>query len=210
MIKYKLTNQNLQTYNGFQWEIGKKVTTSGEGNLCSDGWLHFYHTPELAVLLNPIHANIGSPRLFEVEVGETCLDDKGLKGGTTEMTLIKELELPVISLTQKIAFGILCAKEIYKDQKWNEWADNWLTGKDRTRKSAADAAAYAATAAYAAAAAAAYAAAAAAYAAADAAYAAADAAAADAAAADAAAAYAATAAAILDLQIIVQKALQYV
>jgi hypothetical protein len=132
MIKYKLTNQNLQTYNGFQWGIGKKVTTSGKGELCSEGWLHFYHSPELAVILNPIHANFKNPRLFEVEVGETCLDDRGLKGGATEMTLIKELDLPQISLTQKIAFGILCAKEVCDDIKWNEWADKWLSGEDRT------------------------------------------------------------------------------
>ncbi len=197
MIKYKLTDQNLQTYNGFQWEIGKKVTTSGEGNLCSEGWLHFYHSPELAVLLNPIHANFKNPRLFEIEVGDRCLDDRELKGGTTEMTLIKELEVPTISLTQKIAFGILCAKEVYKDQKWNEWADNWLIGKDRSKESAA-----------------------AAYTAADAAATVADAIAAATAATAAYAADSATAAyaadsatyatAFLDVQTIVQKALQYV
>ena len=31
-------------------------------------------------------------------------------------------------------------KEVYKEKKWNKWADNWLSGKDRTEESAAGAA----------------------------------------------------------------------
>ena len=90
--------------------------------------------------------------------------------------------MPEVTSTQKIAFGILCAKEVCENEAWNEWADKWLSGEDRTKESAAvDAAAYyAATAAayaardgaYYAARAAAYAATAAAYAARAAAYAA--------------------------------------
>ena len=145
MKKYKLTDQFLKTYNDFQWEIGKKVTTSGNGELCSDGWLHYSHHPLLAVLLNPIHAEIENPRIFEVEAGGEHLDDHGLKGGCTEMTLVKEIELPVFRTTQRVAFAILCAKGVYKDKDWNKWADNWLSGKDRSTASAASAAAYAAT-----------------------------------------------------------------
>ena len=147
MKKYKLTDQNLQTYNGFQCELGVKKTTSGEGNLCSPGWLHYYHSPLLAVLLNPIHANIKSPRLFEIKAEGKHLDDNGLKGGCTEMTLVKELKLPAVTLAQKIAFGILCAKEVEKDVAWNLWADKWLSGEDRSKDAAAAYAAYAARAA---------------------------------------------------------------
>ena len=151
MKKYKLTNQNLQTYEGCQWELGFKKTTSGEGGLCNAGWLHYYHSPLLAVLFNPIHADIVNPRLFEIKAEGKHLDDNGLKGGCTEMTLVKELKLPEVTLTQKIAFGILCVKEIVEDVAWNLWADKWLSGEDRS-KDAADAAyaAYAGAAAYAA------------------------------------------------------------
>ena len=42
-MKYiKLTDRNMRAYGGFQWEIGRKVTTSGEGTLCGPGWLHCY------------------------------------------------------------------------------------------------------------------------------------------------------------------------
>jgi hypothetical protein len=168
----------MRTHDEFQWELGKEVTTDGNSNeLCNKHWLHYYHHPLLAVLLNPIHADIDNPRLFEVKALGKHLNDNGLKGGCTKMTLVKELKVPKITLNQKIAFGILCSLEIYKKSKYVKWANNWLSGVDRT--------AYAAGAAYAAAtyAAAAYAARAAAdadaaaYAAARAAYAAARAAA---------------------------------
>jgi len=48
----------MQTHGGFQWELGQWYETSGEGDLCSPGWLHFYTNPLLAVLLNSVHTNI--------------------------------------------------------------------------------------------------------------------------------------------------------
>jgi len=133
MLKYKLTTQDLQTHKGFQWEIGKKVTTNGSGELCSRGWLHCYTHPLLAVLFNRAHADIENPKLFEVEVGGECKKEKGLKEGYTEMTLLREIELPTVTYTQKIAFGILCKKQVCKTKEWNKRADNWLNGKGRDR-----------------------------------------------------------------------------
>jgi hypothetical protein len=148
MKKYKLTNQELQTYKDCQWEIGVSKTTSGEGNLCSSGWLHYYDNPLLAILLNPIHADIKNPRLFECKAEGKHLSDRGLKGGCTKMTLIKEITVPEISKEQKIAFGILCSLEVYKETKYKKWAENWLNNTDRSAD-AAYAYAYAAYAAYA-------------------------------------------------------------
>ena len=154
MIKYKLTDQQMRTHNGFQWELGKPVETSGDGDLCGPGWLHYYDDPILAVILNPIHANIANPRLFECSAKGKHKLDRGLKGGCTLMHLIEELELPYVSHVNRIAFGILCALEINKDPAFVTWANNWLIGKDSTRQSAyvayANAAANADYAAYAA------------------------------------------------------------
>lgn len=135
-MKYKLTDENMKTYGDFQWEIGKKVITSGNGTLCSNGWVHFYHCPLLAILLNPCHAAFNNPRLFECKIGKRQLNDSGLKGGTTELILTKEIQVPQITDTQRIAFGILCVKAICDNRKWNQWADKWLLKKDRTEKSA--------------------------------------------------------------------------
>ena len=140
MKKYKLTNQELRTYGGCQWEVGKQKTTSGEGELCESGWLHYYHSPELAVLLNPIHAAIEEPRLWEVSADGEHKDDCGLKGGCTEMTLLREIALPSVTTEQRVEFGIRCALEVYQDKAWRTWAEEWLSGEDRSEGAAEGAA----------------------------------------------------------------------
>jgi hypothetical protein len=135
-IRYKLTTQKLTTYNGCQWALNEWKETDGFGKLCAEGWLHCYTNPLLAILFNYIHADISNPRLFEVEVEGKCLTDLGKKEGWTRMRLVKEIEVPVISHIQRIAFGILCAKKVCKDKQWNKWADKWLSGEDRSETSA--------------------------------------------------------------------------
>lgn len=159
MTRYKLTDQKMQTHGGFRWELGKTYTTSGKGDLCDPGWLHCHDSPLLAVLLNPIHANIQNPRLFECECGGLEKNDHGLKRGYTEMTLVHEIPVPVVTAEQRTRFGILCARHVYREPGWTRWADGWLDGTDRTAR-AAEAAARAAWAAGVAAGAAAWAAAA--------------------------------------------------
>ena len=132
----------MQTFNGFQWKIGETKTTSGNSNeLCNNQFLHYYHDPLLAILLNPVHANIDNPRLFEVEAEGIHLNDKGLQGGCTQLTLIRELELPKVTTLNRIAFGILCALEVYRETNFVEWANSWLIGENRNYNAAADRAA---------------------------------------------------------------------
>ena len=136
MIVYKLTDQNLQTHGGYQWEPGVARETDGEGNLCGPGWLHYYHDPLLAVLLNPIHAGIEGPILWEAEAEGLHRDDNGLKGGCTRLTLIRQIDLPQITTEHRIRFAILCAKTVCNDPAWNRWADRWLDGSDRSAAAA--------------------------------------------------------------------------
>jgi hypothetical protein len=91
-IAYKLTDQNMQTFAGAQWTLGEFKETSGAGGLCTSGWLHYYSDPILAAFLNPIHARIEKPRLFEIEVQGKIKGNNGLKFGCTKMRLIKELK----------------------------------------------------------------------------------------------------------------------
>ena len=133
---YKLTNQDNKTFGGCKWGEGVTHETSGEGGLCGPGWLHAYSNQLLAVFLNPIHAGILEPRLWEC-VGEgECLDDRGLKCGFTRLTTVKEISLPEVTTEQRIAFAILCAMEVCGDPEWSTWADNWLRGNDRTETAA--------------------------------------------------------------------------
>ena len=106
---YKLTDSDMKTYGGFQWQIGTTYTTRGKGSLCSAGWLHYYHDPLLAVLLNPIHANVNKPRLFEAHAAGEMLYDRGLKAGATSLTLLREIALPTFTIAQRAKFARLCA-----------------------------------------------------------------------------------------------------
>lgn len=136
---YKLTTQDNKTrkghYNETTWGEGVSHFGTGEGNLCGPGWIHAYTSPLLAVLMNPVHANIGNPKLWEAE-GEVVLSDRGLKVGCRTLTTVREIPLPEVTITQRIAFAILCTKEVCKDAAWNAWANKWLSGEDRSEKSA--------------------------------------------------------------------------
>ena len=138
MKLYKLTDEHGQTKNNTQW--GENITHTAKGNgqqgLCSDGWIHAYEHPLLAVLLNPIHGAFIEPRLWEAE-GEIGESDHQLKCGCRSLTTIKEIPLPVITAEQKVKFAILCALAVYKDKGFKAWADSWISGEDRSYKSAA-------------------------------------------------------------------------
>ena len=155
---YKLTDQSGCTRGPTQWGPGVSHSGTGDGDLCGPGWIHAYTHPLLAVLLNPIHAALPDPRLWEAD-GEIALDDSGLKVGCRTLTTLREIPLPQITTTQRVRFGILCAMEVCQDDSWRAWADRWLSGEDRSVSAAAAYAADAARAAlYAVSAAAAYAA----------------------------------------------------
>ena len=136
MQVYKLTDQNLKTRNSYQWQINDWHETDGAGELCSAGWLHFYYSKELALLLNPIHADIANPKLFIAEAAGQFKDDYGLKGGCTKLRIVEELPVVMPTTEQFIKFGIYCAKAVTADIAWNKWADAWLDGSDRSARSA--------------------------------------------------------------------------
>lgn len=136
--RYKLTTPEMQTHMGCEWTIGEWKEAPGKGLLCSSGWIHCYDSTLLAVLMNPIHANFRSPRLFECESDGLELDDSGLKRGVQRLRLIRELQIPKPSRNQRLRFGILCALKINASNAFERWAQDWLSGKDRTIEAACD------------------------------------------------------------------------
>ena len=168
-MKYKLLNQDMTTYDGFQWEVGKTYTIDKPGNeLCTDQVFHCYYSPETAAIFNRLHANISDPICYAVETGDIVADD-GLKLGTKSMKLISRVELPTFTDRQYRLFAIKAARFAMNlanitIPQWDKWADLYENDSATPADAAADAAvAYAAAdavAAYDAADAAAYAAAA--------------------------------------------------
>ena len=139
MIGYKLTTQDMTTYRGFRWVIGKPEQTLGDGELCGPGWLHYYESPLLALLHNPIHAVITNPRLWECEIAGEVKRDNGMKSGCTKLTLLREMTVPTIETDQRVEYAIRCAKTVCKGSSWrtwNAWADKWLDCTDRSDKAA--------------------------------------------------------------------------
>ena len=133
MRLYKLTDENGCTKGGMQWgeNVTHEATGSSGQSLCSDGWIHTYESPLLAILLNPIGAAFINPQMWEAE-GTIGRNDKGLKCGCRSLTTIKRIPIPKINTTQRIAFGILCTMEVYKDKDFTKWAQDWISGRDRT------------------------------------------------------------------------------
>lgn len=153
---YKLLTQDMKTrkgkYNEMDWsDVGEWHEANGEGGLCTAGMIHDYDDPWIAVVMNPAHAAIHDPVMYESERdGPTETD--GLKCGCKRLRLVRRVDIPDVPRVQRVAFGILAAMQVCHDDVWLTWARAWLSGEDRSSASARYAAEAAAYAAYAAAA----------------------------------------------------------
>ncbi len=119
---YKLTDQDGYTRRGkkneTQWSEGFTVTKKKKGTheLCSSDVVHAYRNLNLALFLNPIHAGITAPLVWEAE-GEEVVSDWG-KVGCKSLTTSKKLPLPewYTDETKRrrtiVAFAILCAEAV--------------------------------------------------------------------------------------------------
>jgi hypothetical protein len=154
---YKLTDEFGSTKNNTHWsegikhEIAKELRDSTKP-LCSKHYLHAYENPLVAVFMNNRHAKFSKPRLW-LATGWVSKRDGQLKCGCFSLKIIKEIQLPKLTVAQRVRTAIYCALSHPVSNNFHTWAVDWLSGKDRTRAAAAYAAAYDAAAAYAAAAA---------------------------------------------------------
>ena len=136
---YKLTDEDGWTRKGEHNALqgGDRVrhsATGGGDELCTDGVIHAYTDPLLAVLMNPIHVNFTTPLLWEAEGAVVASD--GTKVGVKALTTLRRMELPQVTTAQRVRFAILCAMEVCTDPAWRSWAERWLSGEDRTAAAA--------------------------------------------------------------------------
>lgn len=141
-MKYKLTDRDGYTrrggYNETLWGENVTHTAIGKGHsLCSDEVIHYYDSPEIAAFMNPIHADIKNPICWECK-GKSVAN-KGLKGGCKKLTTLKQVNLPEISITQRVEIAIRLSLLFCIDKKYIKWANDWLDNKDRTARAADDA-----------------------------------------------------------------------
>ena len=137
-IKYMLTDKNGNTRDNTHWEVGTTHEATGDlsQGLCSNAYIHVYDDPLIAVIMNRRHASFTEPILWRCEVSGDSLVES-LKSGYRVVTMLERVELPILSKEQLIAFIILCSLKVYKVELYVKWAENWLSGKDRSRGSAA-------------------------------------------------------------------------
>jgi len=130
-ILYKMTNENGQTKNYTQW--GQNIEHIVTGQLDKVD-LNAFTDPLLAVLLSPIYCNFKRPQLWEAE--GYIEKENVLHVECTRLKTICQIELPQVTIEQRIRFAILCIKEVYLNVEWNNWADKWLSGENRTSATA--------------------------------------------------------------------------
>jgi hypothetical protein len=137
MKYYKLTDQDYKTYGGTQWgeSITHKATGTGKA-LCSGNVIHVYDHPLKATMFNIIHAAFTNPLLWKCKVKRVVANDN-LKVGVKECTTLRIISLPVITTNQRVRFAILCALTLPGlPAAWASWANDWLSGKNRTAEAA--------------------------------------------------------------------------
>jgi hypothetical protein len=140
MKLYKLTTQDGRTRPGLenetQWGEGVEHTAPGGDELCTAAYLHAYTDPLLAVMMNPAHADLSTPAIWECD-GDVELSAPD-KVGCTRLRTLRQIELPQITTVQRVRFAILAAQAVIRNMcpKWSEWAQRWLSGEDRSTKAA--------------------------------------------------------------------------
>ena len=129
----KWLGQNMETWEDPKWEVGvpKELPVRNNLKLYEQGLFHYSPHPLIATLSVDFDDNY--KKLYEV-LPEGMIVEGNNICGSTKLTLVKELEIPKVTLIQKIAFRIMCAKEIYKEPTFVEWANKWLSGENRSEK----------------------------------------------------------------------------
>lgn len=136
----------ISKHDNSPWTVGEWRETTGDGELCGPGWLHCYDAPELAELHDPIHGQYGpKAELWRVECNGREARDDAMKCGWTRMRPVERAERAIPTTEQRVRYAILCVLRVLPDEpwsaKWRRWADDWLSGRDRTGAAAAAAAA---------------------------------------------------------------------
>ena len=138
MKKYKLTDQDGFTRRGQRNETlwGENVTHTAAGDvwcgvrrLCTEEVIHYYDSPLVARLMNPLHAKLKHPICWECRGRRVAHD--GTKGGCKTLTMIRQVPLPELTVEQRVEIGIRAALAVCDDPVWRTWATLWLSGENR-------------------------------------------------------------------------------
>ena len=135
---YKLTNKNSRTLGLTQW--GEGVSNSAaklnvKAELCTDSVIHAYASPHLAVLMAPAHVDYYASALLWLAEGNVVVSDT-TKVGCRTLTTLRQIDKPLWTTEMRVEFAIRCALKVSSNTAFVLWANAWLDGSDRDKKSA--------------------------------------------------------------------------
>jgi hypothetical protein len=84
------------------------------------------------MFMNPIHANIQTPRLWLAEGLGAFKEDAGLKMGFAQLRLVEELLPPIITQEHRIRLALFASLEVCGNSAWRAYAENYLNGNALT------------------------------------------------------------------------------
>lgn len=131
---YKITDKQWKTANCTIWGINKTVTSSiksFKGKLCNGGWIHAYTHPILAGFLNPIFGNDKEGILWRWKGDVGVVSDVGIVG-CHSFTTTSVSTYPMISSVDTIKIALTAASDVYFDQEYQSYMDDWLKDKCRS------------------------------------------------------------------------------
>lgn len=133
----KLTAPDRTFYTGVKWRVGQTNRVVWGGHMCENGCLHGYKTLGMAVMASPGHVH-NYTRALICSTPEILASD-GLKIGMAEMTGVRWVKLPKVTLDQRVEWAVRCVLLMPKvPKKFKTWAAAWLDGSDRNAGSAGD------------------------------------------------------------------------
>jgi hypothetical protein len=133
MTRYLLTNAEHNTWRGSRVSPGRSVISSkSEDNVIDRNTDELGESPLVAIMLNPWHAQIDQQKMLELEIGQVEV----INNDTCINMTVREASVPSVTTDQKIVFALMVMQEVYKNPVFNNWADSWISGSDRSPESA--------------------------------------------------------------------------
>jgi hypothetical protein len=137
---FVVTDEKDQTEGEIQWGVGIRHVAKGrDRDLQNSAFIVGYGNQYMAGLLNPSLPD--SPRrvLWHAQGEGKHKRDGQYQCDYERVTTVAVIDMPTFTPTQYVAFGIYCGQSIYSARGWNEWANGWLGGTDRSAEAAMDA-----------------------------------------------------------------------
>lgn len=100
------------------------------------GYSPAYSSPTLAAIMRPVHEYDAPGPVEARRVLASVISSDGLRLRIGRVTYCDAATLPELSPEARITFAILCARSVCRRPGFLEWADGWLTGRDRTKATA--------------------------------------------------------------------------